>query len=372
MDKPYYRPQAPVFWRLHKEGLSNDEIANRLKVHPKTLSAGISEFRKYLHWKSLQESGIEAPQPQPIEAPEEHPPTQQLRNNFKPNAIRQLTSNNNDRETFFERYLWFKKNKRFLRIFFPFDKHIPFHDKDAVKLDAKIMTAIGADIIIHGSDVFDFPTISRHEPDYELQQNPSFDDVFDNIKWLYELDTDMLLNCGKDPLIGFIYGNHDKRFLEMALKSDVPRLLIDTFVDMIKHKGHVHYLGFTQELLLDTLFIRHDGGTSKHTAANMLLQDNGVHHVAGHTHRSDYFSHTSKLYRRHSMVVGCRCELLPHYQTKQGKYTSKWNQSLGYCILDTHTGNVQMNNIEYYRDNGYIYGMVNDHVYHVKISENLE
>jgi hypothetical protein len=371
MTKPYVRQLAREFYEKRCEGWNDVDIANYYDRSESGVRGGISEYKALIEWES-QQTATKAPIEFPKSPHDLDDPLPKLKQSVKPTAIRSLTGGNHDTDDFNKRYNDLKQRKRFITVFFPFDKHIPFHDKDAIALDHVIMRDIGADIIVHGSDVFDFPTISRHQPDYELRNNPSFDDVYYNVERDYRYDTDLLASVGGAPLIPFIYGNHDRRFVDMALESDAPRLLIEQFISMVRNEGTVHYLGLTQELLLDTLFIRHDGGISKHTAATMLSRDNSVHHVAGHTHRSDYFSHTSKLFRRHSMVVGCRCDLNPHYQTKLGKHTSNWNQSLGFCILDTQTGNAQMYDLEYYRDGSHIYAMNGSDTYKVQLSHDNE
>lgn len=353
-----YRRNADEFYKKRANGWTNKQIAQHYNVSVSGVRGGVSEYRKYLRHHKKQKNELNA-----IES--ELP---KFRQAIKPVVIRQLTYNENNADGFWKRYNSLKKSKRWLKIFFPFDKHIPFHDKDAIMLDAKIIRDIGADIIIHGSDIFDFPTISRHEPDYELSNNPSFDDALDRIQEDYQKDTDLLLHASNNALMPFIFGNHDLRFNELALSGNTPKILLRVFTDLIKHKNTVYYLGNTQELLLDSLFVRHDGGAGQNVAKLMTQKDHTVHHVAGHTHRPDAYVHKAIRFTSNAMVVGCRCELIPHYQTRRGKHTSNWSQSLGMATLDTDTGNVQFTNFMYYRDDSHLYSMSGNTRYSVPIT----
>jgi len=361
MKKPTKpRLNADKFYQMRQDGYTNKQIAQRYNVSVSGVRGGVSEYRKWRKWVQRDNQEPE------LNAIETKLP--KFKQAIKPVVIRRLTYNDNNADGFWSRYKALKKSKRWVKIFFPFDKHIPFHDPDAVALDAEIIKSIGADIIIHGSDIFDFPTISRHEPDYELQQSPSFDDCYERIQSAYKEDTDRLIEAGNYPLMPFIFGNHDLRFNEMALSGRTPKTLLRLFTDLIKHEGRVHYLGNTQELLLDSLFIRHDGGAGQNVAKSMTTKDHTVHHVAGHTHRPDGYTHKAIRFTSHAMVVGCRCDLVPHYETNRGKYTSNWTQSLGMAILDTDTDAVQFTNFMYYRDETHIYAIDGTTRYSVPLS----
>lgn len=361
MNKP--RPNADQYFRLKNDGWSYEDIADHYGKSPHSIRAGVSEWRR-----TLKQSERSKVIPLPHTPPETAPLSKPTRKSTRHLAIRTLTYKDTDEMVFWERYNGLKAQKRFLRIFFPFDKHFPFHDPDALSLSYAIMANLQPDIIFQGSDVFDFPSISRHEPDYELVNNPSFDDVLDNVQGHYQRDLDIQNDIAPDALKPFIFGNHDIRFTETALAGRNSKTLLSAFLNLIKHRDTVQYMGLTQELLLDTLFVKHDGGLGQNVAKNMVAKDNTIHHIAGHTHRPDYACHVSKRFTSHAMVVGCHCQLIPHYYTKRGKHTTNWSQSLGWCILDTVTGNAQMKQLHYYRDDTHLYAMNECDTYRVKLT----
>lgn len=363
--------KAKKFYELHKQGWSNQQIADHCDYNINGVRGRISEARAWVNAQDPPDSTQVETRAKTIQFPEKPPtvkPLPKVRQAVKPTVIRTLTMQHNTADTFWRRYEDLKRHKRWLTIFFPFDKHFPFHDPDAIALDYKIMADIGADIIIKGSDEFDFPKESRHEPDYELMMNPEFDDCFERIETLYRDDTDAMCEVAPDALKPFIFGNHDLRFPEMALASNAPKTLVRLFTDLIKHNGQVFYLGNTQEILLDRLYIQHKGATGVNAARSMLVQDHTVHRVAGHTHRPQNHTHKGIALTTQAMIVGCRCDLTPFYATRHGERHTQWSQSLGMAVLDTQTDACQLTNIHYHRDDTDVYAMLGSTRYSVPMT----
>lgn len=208
------------------------------------------------------------------------------------------------------------------------DIHFPYHDPDALELRYQIYAQARPDVIVVGSDVFDFPTISRFAPDPDV----TVDDWLDSVAPYWHAHIDRLREVAPFAALVFIVGNHDARAIVTINKSDAKRVLYKAFVDMVRSDKRVYWLGSkATQIQFNNLVVAHGWKANKHTADAMLREfDYQASVMAGHTHRPDYFTRCS-LYTVQSVIAGCACQLLPHYETS--KQHTGWQHGVAIATL---------------------------------------
>jgi predicted phosphodiesterase len=262
-----------------------------------------------------------------------------------------------DAPTWTRRFDALSRRKRFVTTMHLSDIHFPFHDEAALALTYKIVQHVQPDVIVVGSDAFDLPTISRFEPDRDL----NVDDWLDQIQPYWRDFIHALRTAAPDALLPFIFGNHDVRALAEIKKLSVPKIAMRHFVDTIRNEREVLYLGDTQEVDVGNLTVAHGWKTTRYTAAATLQAYQNQRNVAvGHTHRPDYYTVRGASYSVACVVGGCLCQLTPHYQ--QGRKHTDWQHGTMLGIVDTAGSSTALQSIVYHDSDGGKWASVGTHV----------
>jgi len=309
-----YKTRDAAIYRLWLQGTPYKDITKRYGI-PLGTAYRIVHYQKQAKAKQI------AP-PAPVKRPE--------------NA-------ETDAKLWQDRLTALKRAKRFLRVMHLSDIHFPYHDKSALALTYEIVAHVQPDVIVVGSDAFDLPTISRFEPDKDL----NVDDWLDQITPYWRQHINALRHVAPNAALPFIVGNHDARALAEIKKLSVPRVAMRHFIDTVRADGEVYWLGDTSEVDIGNLTVAHGWKTTRHTAAATLQAYQNQRNIAvGHTHRPDFYTVRGSAYSVTCVVGGCLCQLTPHYQ--QGRAHTDWQHGTMLAIVDTQGHNTALQNIVYH------------------------
>lgn len=207
------------------------------------------------------------------------------------------------------------------------DVHIPYHDKDSLKIALSYGVNFGCDTILLLGDFMDFYSISRWEKDprrrdfqYELDV---YTDVMDSIRDVY-----------KDQKIVYLIGNHELRF-DRYLKVKAPELYgvnyvnFETFFDSEK---------YNIEIVRNNRVVKIGGLNCIHghelnicrgvVPARSLYLKGKQNAIMGHLHTTTDFS-TKRLTGDvvSCWSIGCLCDMKPEYAP-----FNEWNH--GFAIVE--------------------------------------
>ena len=200
------------------------------------------------------------------------------------------------------------------------DLHLPYHDERALELFFEIARRFQPDVVVVGSDAFDYPTISRYESDKDI----SVDD------WLYRTEQywipviNTLKNIVPNALLPFIFGNHDRRALVAIGNSDTPKTVMREYRRIINHGG-VYWLGKTEVVEIGALTVAHGTRFNKYASAYTSADFNNKPVNVGHTHRPQQMLSC--------VVNGMLCQAVPAYN--DNGYPSDWRHGTSTITIDT-------------------------------------
>jgi len=214
------------------------------------------------------------------------------------------------------------------------DLHIPFQDRQAVKLFLKFVKFWKPERIFLNGDVMDFWEISRFTKPINIKSRLS-DELSDTLEFLTELR-----QTAPKAKIDYLYANHEYR-LEAYVMSNAP-LASEFFktldevlelekLDIVHHNNHLkeNYLKYGK------LHIGHWDKYSKHSAyaAKALLEELGVSLIQGHTHKGG--SHYKRDLAGYKVAYEnfCLCQLDSTYRLHPN-----WHQGFSIVLMDTKTG----------------------------------
>jgi len=214
------------------------------------------------------------------------------------------------------------------RFAFITDLHVPDHDPRAVDIAQQIVYDFKPHVIQHGSDAFDFETISRWDVDPEKV----IDDAFEIVSVPYYQVMRGFRDAAPGALTPFLVGNHDERIWKF-LADKAPQLrttVTKVFIDMIRSAGGM-WLGFQNiQYNLGHLKVIHGRSVTKYAAATHLDMF-GVDVIAGHVHRAMMFTKTNEQRTLQSITSGCLCNLKPSYSL----WRQNWQHGIVLATIDT-------------------------------------
>lgn len=211
-------------------------------------------------------------------------------------------------------------DNRHVRVMHMNDLHLPYHDERALDLFFELAIRFQPDIVVVGSDAFDYPTISRYEKDKDI----NIDD------WLMQTERywipviNSLRDIVPDALLPFIFGNHDRRALEAIGKSDTPKTVMREYRRIITHGG-VQWLGKTEVVEIGALVVAHGKRFNMYASAYTSKDFNFRPVNVGHTHRPQQMLSC--------VVNGMLCQAIPAYN--DNGYPSDWQHGTTLITLDT-------------------------------------
>jgi predicted phosphodiesterase len=235
------------------------------------------------------------------------------------------------------------------------DIHLPDENKDAIKLALKVCNEAEVDCIVLMGDNFDFDLLSTFATSRKRKMRDAIKEVDD--KW-HKLIDDIKENCPTCKTIVTFRGNHDSRIERWndAHGNPFGDSLEENYVEMIRSKGRVLWLGDMQETYLGNLYIQH-GKRVGENAAKSTLKDIGwsTPVVQGHNHRPAVYWHrvnkanVNEGYRVvTSASIGALCNNPPHYQTDSNM--SAWINGMAIAHVNMLGEDVNIQNIVFHRN----------------------
>lgn len=257
-----------------------------------------------------------------------------------------------------------ERDKRYVIVEHDHDNHFPYHDPNAQALRSRVRQLIQPDLIVGGSDAFDFPTISRFEPDKRIPTGR----VLSRVRPFWQAHIDQLSYDAPKAKKVYVPGNHCERAIEAIEADENYDILMDYHVTTIKANNQVYWLGTGDEALAITignaLIVTHGTKATTHTAAATLdAYDRQYSVMAGHSHRPDYFTRGTK-YKVSASIGGCGCLLKPFYNRREAH--SHWQHSYQYGVVDTLTETAIVSLVEFYHTEKTIWCYVNGNVLNIE------
>lgn len=224
----------------------------------------------------------------------------------------------------------FKQLPTTIRLAFLTDLHLPDHDPRALELALKIVQDFQPHIVPHGSDVFDFETISR----FPVDPRDAAEDVWIPVQQLYLAKMRDVASAAPAALHPFIVGNHDIRVWRfMTQQAPQFRATVSkAFTDTIRAAGGLWFGFKADQIRIGSLILLH-GRTSGINAAKMngdkitLWQDDVL---TGHVHKAQSYTMLGSRRKTTSVTSGCLCNLQPRYSNHQ----HNWQQGIVLATID--------------------------------------
>jgi hypothetical protein len=216
--------------------------------------------------------------------------------------------------------------------------HIPDHDPRALELAYSLIADFAPHVVIVGSDMLDFPNISRHPTSPKEMQ----DDALAAPLASYRSIMASLRDAAPYATMPYLIGNHDERLFDW-IEAQAPQMrdyVLSHFIEDIKGAGALWQGRDYREFRLAHLNIIHGYKANLHTAA-AYVNDYAEDVIAGHTHRPDSYFRQFRHRSAQAHVSGCLCAVQPHYS----KYWQKWQHGLLLVTLTPATALTQVDNI---------------------------
>lgn len=228
------------------------------------------------------------------------------------------------------------------------DYHRPYTDEDAEALDYQTTEYMKPDVIVTGSDFADFPTISAYAPDPDLGN----DDILDTLRPHWYAHIDALRGVAPNATLVWIEGNHETR-LWRFLDETAPQVrntMREAFIDLIRYRGNVLYLGRVSEVQIGALTVLHgDGSCLGDVAARKLLNARRFQgwYMFGHNHKWTQYLTVGSRNMVGAAGSGHIGTQIPHYQ-KVNRF-NYWTQGTCYATVDMRTDYVAFDNLVFTR-----------------------
>jgi hypothetical protein len=236
----------------------------------------------------------------------------------------------------------------FTRISHAADLHFPYHDEAALDLYLICVMKYQPDIIVVGSDAFDFPSISTFAPNPDLTD----DDALETVRPYWQDFIGRLRKAAPAATLVFIMGNHEQRLWRFVCNQapQVRKTLMRAFVDLVRQGGEVLWLGMTGQVDIGSLTVAHGSKKlstlRKYGAFNQLDKLRYQRHIsAGHAHRLQSATIRGPEHIVESAISGCLCRLTPHYNISN-EY-SDWVQGSAFWTVHNASDIAWQHNLKF-------------------------
>lgn len=235
-----------------------------------------------------------------------------------------------------------------------FDMHLPDDDPQAVALALRINRMVKPDVTILGSDSFDLDVLSLK---YPRMYNRKRRDPFEEVRPRYDAIVDELVSGNPHGALIAIGDNHGQQRLENWINNTAPIFgdrLTAAYNELIRSRGRVMWLGWTQELFLNQSVFEHGKKSGANPAlANFKARGASMPVLAGHNHRWQQIVEVKQrpmlggrgmlYYPLISAVTGCLQRIPPHYVTDTK--AANWTQGCAIIHVNMHGMDTHVQNI---------------------------
>lgn len=237
----------------------------------------------------------------------------------------------------------------------PCDKHMPFHDPRAEQLDLELTRITQPDIMVVGSDAFDFPTLSKFDHDPDVQEG--FEDVLELVEFHWKRHINWLRAASPNSIYLWIFGNHDRRLIHwLGQKApQVRKTVLRMFREIITAQS-VWWLGEVDSVRIGPVKVEHGVNHGDNAAKTNLVKSGAqVCKWMGHGHRRQFYHVQGEDYSVVSIMSGHQSlydenTRTPHYI--RGASLKSMYHTLGTAIadVDLSSRDVEFSNLEFKPD----------------------
>lgn len=207
----------------------------------------------------------------------------------------------------------------------PSGELIPFHDPRAIDIAIQVAQAERPDVIVHAGDLNDFAPFSRHrqEPGFAMTVQPAIQYAYEYLAILSEMTKDQRVISGNHDirLQNYVIDNAGAAFALTRAKvknaaREWPVLSLENLLRL--DEIGVEYVGAYPAgatYINDNLAAIHGSkiGNANRTAAQIVVEDERVSILYGHTHKRALAAKTRNNRGRNAPVVahspGCLCRV---------------------------------------------------------------
>ena len=329
-----------------------NEYAKILDITPASLERYCYHYK---YWQSrFQSDAMAAPVSAPVPVPEYVETVPKIDMDVRLTDINAIEKDT-DQKIWIEWLSDMKSSNPYIVVKHPCDAHMPFHDPRALDIDFKLTSISQPDVIVVGSDAFDFPSISMFDKDPDVKED--FEDVLELVEYYWNWLMSQYIAVAPDAKFVFIWGNHERRLIRWLGQNapQIRRTVLGAFRRIIQAKG-VWWLGETDGVRMGPIKIEHGVNHGINAAKKNLVKSGAqISKWQGHGHRIQEWRMQGEEYSVISIMSGHLSKYhstrrTPHYiraAAMKGEY-----HTLGTAIgdVDLRSRDVTITNLEFKED----------------------
>lgn len=227
------------------------------------------------------------------------------------------------------------------------DIHFPYQDDSALALTYRLIEHVQPDLIVMGSDAFDFALLSSFGIDPDAVED---EDELDLVERHWNKHLHDVMAAAPNAERVFIWGNHERRLIRHVVNAapQLRKTIWRRFQSIIQSNGAVMWLGETDRVRVSGVLVQHGNRHGKY-AARAALDDMGyqVSTMFGHNHHLTDYSKRGVLHTVRSVGSGCLCNPDPHY-VRGTTLRNLWQQGTCIADVDLHGHKNMFYNLEYH------------------------
>lgn len=198
-----------------------------------------------------------------------------------------------------------------IKVAFPTDQHHPFVDKRAQEVALKIVEDFDPDILVEGSDTFDFYSLSCFDKNpHRLYENSVKHEI---TEWKKSMRR--WLNAAPNAEVYFLIGNHEERwYRELYRTMFYDAIRLETLCEF--DKFGIEFAKNNEVIVNNKLIIHHGTKVSKYSAYSAKIELEsmmGYSSLSGHTHRAGTHYVTIRNQNFVAQEGFCLCDMNPGY-----------------------------------------------------------
>jgi hypothetical protein len=150
-----------------------------------------------------------------------------------------------------------------LKIQFWPDLHLPDTNWQVVEMAYQIARDFDPDLHLFVGDEHDFDTLSTHWPRGEHRRRV---DAFKEVRWQWDRIQDQLSLINPYARKAVLGGNHTRGRVEAYVNEKAPEVadtLIEAFIDLMRSRNRVMWLGWADDMWLSDLHVEHGTRTGQ-------------------------------------------------------------------------------------------------------------
>lgn len=241
------------------------------------------------------------------------------------------------------------------------DIHEPFGNEYAVNVAFQMVEMAQPDVIILGSDFWDFYLMTTFGTNPEVSME-SYDEL-ELLESYWNRFINALNKIAPDAVFLFIWGNHERRIMRYVDNHSVNlhNTIKREFKRIISCGGRVKYIGDVDHVRMGPLKIEHGSRYNIHAPKSRLEDEGGQVCIwMGHGHKLKWFSMNGADFSVNAIMSGCLCTVPAHYRPLGVSSPSgqKWQHGTAIATFDLNDRLVAFENVEFRTNANESYALV--------------